>query len=133
MAVHPFELPDTTAALPRLPFEFSAAAAREAAEILAQPPEVLFGRLLRDQESEAVMLAARRVIGAFLSQHGPSQHGPGWPGPGREASAEDIGEHVAQVRAELEAAAPRVACPEHGVVVAAVPWARHGAAPPVLR
>jgi len=30
--------------------------------------------------------------------------------------------------AELEAAAPRVACPEHGVVVAAVPWARHGAA-----
>ncbi len=27
----------------------------------------------------------------------------------------------------LEADAPRVACPEHGVVVAAVPWARHGA------
>jgi transposase len=32
------------------------------------------------------------------------------------------------VRAELEATAPRVACPEHGIVVAAVPWARHGAA-----
>jgi transposase len=32
------------------------------------------------------------------------------------------------VRAELEAAAPRVACPQHGVVTAAVPWARHGAA-----
>jgi transposase len=32
------------------------------------------------------------------------------------------------VRAGLEAAAPRVACPEHGVVVAVVPWARHGAA-----
>ncbi len=32
------------------------------------------------------------------------------------------------VRAELEAAAPRVACPQHGIVVAAVPWARHGAA-----
>ena len=32
------------------------------------------------------------------------------------------------VRADLEAAAPRVACPEHGVMVAAVPWARHGAA-----
>jgi transposase len=31
------------------------------------------------------------------------------------------------VRAELEADAPRVACPEHGAVVAAVPWARHGA------
>ncbi len=31
------------------------------------------------------------------------------------------------VRAELEAEAPRVRCPEHGVVVAAVPWARHDA------
>jgi transposase len=31
------------------------------------------------------------------------------------------------VRAYLEADAPRVACPVHGVVVAAVPWARHGA------
>lgn len=27
----------------------------------------------------------------------------------------------------LEADAPRVACPSHGVVVASVPWARHGA------
>ena len=27
----------------------------------------------------------------------------------------------------LEASAPRVRCPQHGVVVAAVPWARHGA------
>ncbi|NLT31418.1 MAG: transposase family protein, partial [Propionibacterium sp.] len=27
----------------------------------------------------------------------------------------------------LEAPAPRVACAEHGVVVAHVPWARHGA------
>jgi transposase len=31
------------------------------------------------------------------------------------------------VRAVLEADAPRVSCPEHGVVVAAVRWARHGA------
>jgi transposase len=31
------------------------------------------------------------------------------------------------VQAFLEADAPRVACPKHGVVVAAVPWARHGA------
>ena len=31
------------------------------------------------------------------------------------------------VRAVLEADAPRVSCPEHGVVVAAVPWARHDA------
>ena len=27
----------------------------------------------------------------------------------------------------IEADAPRVSCPEHGVVVAWVPWARHGA------
>jgi transposase len=32
------------------------------------------------------------------------------------------------VTAWLEADAPRVSCQEHGVVVAAVPWARHGAA-----
>jgi transposase len=31
------------------------------------------------------------------------------------------------VTAWLEAAAPRVSCPAHGIVVAAVPWARHGA------
>jgi transposase len=31
------------------------------------------------------------------------------------------------VRAVLEADAPRVTCPQHGVVVAGVPWARHGA------
>jgi len=31
------------------------------------------------------------------------------------------------IRTYLVAAAPRVLCPVHGVVVAAVPWARHGA------
>lgn len=31
------------------------------------------------------------------------------------------------MKAYLEAEAPRVACIEHGVIVAAVPWARHGA------
>jgi len=31
------------------------------------------------------------------------------------------------IRAVVEAEAPRVSCPVHGVVVAAVPWARHGA------
>jgi len=51
---------------------------------------------------------------------------PGYDAGGgrRRWRALDLG----TVRAELEAAAPRVACPEHGVVVAAVPWARHGAA-----
>ena len=31
------------------------------------------------------------------------------------------------IRAVLEADAPRVICPQHGVVVASVPWARHDA------
>jgi transposase len=34
---------------------------------------------------------------------------------------------VAMTRAYVEADAPRVSCPEHGVITAAVPWARHGA------
>ncbi|MFF5056702.1 transposase family protein [Micromonospora sp. NPDC000663] len=34
---------------------------------------------------------------------------------------------VGVVRAVIEAQAPRVSCPEHRVVVAAVPWARRGA------
>ena len=36
------------------------------------------------------------------------------------------GMDLGTVRVELEADAPRVACPEHGVTVAWVPWARHG-------
>ena len=34
---------------------------------------------------------------------------------------------LGSIRAVLEADAPRVSCPEHGVLVAAVPWARHHA------
>jgi len=51
---------------------------------------------------------------------------PGYDqGPGRRLwRALDLG----PVTAWLEADAPRVSCPQHGVVVAAVPWARHGAA-----
>ena len=40
----PFELPDTMAALPRQPFEFSPAGRDEAAAILASPPGRLFQR-----------------------------------------------------------------------------------------
>ncbi len=45
--------------------------------------------------------------------------GEGW----RRWRALDAG----TIRVFIEAAAPRVACRDHGVVVAAVPWARHGA------
>jgi transposase len=50
---------------------------------------------------------------------------PGYdPGAGRRRwRALDLG----MICAVLEADAPRVVCREHGVVVASVPWARHGA------
>jgi hypothetical protein len=57
---------DTTVALPALGFEASASACAEADEILALPPEALYRRLLSDCESEAVHVAARRVLHAFL-------------------------------------------------------------------
>ena len=45
-------------------------------------------------------------------------------GPGvRRWRAPDVG----QLRVFLEAAVPRVRCPQHRVVLARVPWARHGA------
>lgn len=54
---------------------------------------------------------------------------------GRRCAGYDTGEgrrrwralDLGAMRAVLEADAPRVRCPEHGVVVAAVPWARHDA------
>lgn len=54
---------------------------------------------------------------------------------GRSAPGYDQGEgrrkwralDLGEVRALLEADAPRVNCPEHGPTVAEVPWARHGA------
>lgn len=49
---------------------------------------------------------------------------PGYdPGRERRWRALDFGRTKVFVIARI----PRVACPEHGVVVAAVPWARHGA------
>ncbi len=97
MAVSPvtaFELPDTIAALPRRPFQFSAAAIDEADAIVAGPAEELFRRLLADQESEAALLAARRVLDAFLPAPSP-------PELGEDATADEIAELVAGVRHEL--------------------------------
>src|SRR6266702_465867 len=114
MAAAPtFELPDTIAALPPRAFEFSARAREEADAIVRQRPDELFLRLLRDQESEAVLLVARRVIDAFLRQHTrphvrqhTRQHTrqqTGVPADGLpdDASAGDIAAHVAKTRAGL--------------------------------
>ncbi len=93
-----FEPPDTIAALPRLRFHFSASARDEAGVILTLPPQELYRRLLADQESEAVLLAARRVINAFLAPYEmPS------PAGRLPADADDIAAQVADVRTGLAA------------------------------
>jgi len=78
-----------------------------------------------DDESESIVVSVRVRKGA-KQRCGQCQrrcprydHGEGrrrWRGP-------DLG----LLRSFLEADAPRVSCPDHGVVVASVPWARHGA------
>jgi hypothetical protein len=104
-----FELPDMIAALSLRAFEFSDKAREEADAIIAQQPDALLRRLLSDQESEAALLAARRVIDAFLRQHvaAPSAAGlrddAGAAGLRDDASADDIAAHVARTRADLAA------------------------------
>jgi len=55
----------------------------------------------------------------------PKRPAPGYDGGAgrRRWRALDLG----TVRVVLEADAPRVRCPAHGVIVAHLPWARHGA------
>lgn len=95
-----FEPPDTIAALPLRGFEFSSGACEEAGAIIALPPDGLFQRLLRDQESQAVLLVARRVIDAFLRPHAAAPPDADLPD---DASADDISAHVAKTRADLAA------------------------------
>jgi hypothetical protein len=92
-----FELPDTITALAQRGFEFSARAPEEADAVIAQGPAALFQRLLRDQESEAVHLVARRVLDAFLRDRAASP--PGWPP--LDCGADEISEHVSAVRDDL--------------------------------
>ncbi|MBI2170377.1 MAG: ISL3 family transposase [Actinobacteria bacterium] len=77
-------------------------------------------------EAEGVVVARVRPRRAERSRCGKCgrrcrryDQGEGW----RRWRALDLG----ATPAYLEAAAPRVECPEHGVIVAAVPWARHEA------
>lgn len=97
--VRMFQLPDTIAALPPRPFEFSAAGRDAADALLGLPPAALFHRMLADQESEGTQLAARRVLHAFLS--GPDTEPPADAPPADAVSADGIAEDVAAVRAEL--------------------------------
>ena len=78
-----------------------------------------------EDESESIVVVVRprkgvkQRCGVCQRRCPRYDHGEGrrrWRGP-------DLG----LVRSFLEADAPRVTCREHGVVVASVPWARHGA------
>ncbi|HEX4829604.1 MAG TPA: iron-containing redox enzyme family protein [Trebonia sp.] len=95
------QLPDMTAALAPHAFQFSPGAAREAGAILAGEPAALFRRLLRDQESEAVHLVARRVLDAFLRSAGPGGSGGSGGDAGGEVSAGEVAAEVGAARAEL--------------------------------
>lgn len=78
-----------------------------------------------DEDAE-VLIAHVRPVARQRGRCGICRRGsPGYDaGPGRRRwRTLDLG----TIRAELEADAPRVACRSHGVVVAAVPWARHDA------
>jgi transposase len=82
--------------------------------------EVLF-----DEQADALVAVVRPARGHRKCCGVCGRRCPGFDqGEGRRRwRALDLG----TVRAYLEADAPRVCCPCHGVVVAAVPWARHGA------
>ena len=78
-----------------------------------------------EDQSESIVVSVRPRKGAkqrcgLCQRRCPRyDHGEGrrrWRGP-------DLG----LLRSFLEADAPRVTCRDHGVVVASVPWARHGA------
>jgi Iron-containing redox enzyme len=98
-----FVLPDTIAALPRRPFEFSPGAREAAAALLDAEPDALLRGLLRDQESEGALLAARRVIGAFLGAAGAAGRDGGDPGAGPDHDAAAIAARLATARATLAA------------------------------
>jgi len=83
-----FELPDTIASLRRRAFEFSPGAADEAGAVVAAGPDEVFQRLLRDQESEATLLVARRVLHAFLGRPADDSAPPDFEAIAAEVAAD---------------------------------------------
>ena len=59
-------LPDRTVALPARTFEISPAGREEADRLCRLPADELFFRLVRNQESDAVLLTCRRLLDAYL-------------------------------------------------------------------
>ena len=78
-----------------------------------------------DEQADSIVASVRPARGRRRRCGICGRRSPGFDqGEGRRRwRALDLG----TVQALLEADAPRVRCRQHGVVVAAVPWARHGA------
>jgi transposase len=78
-----------------------------------------------DEDAQAIVVSARPVASARHRCGRCGRRAPRYDnGAGRRRwRALDLG----TTKVFLEASAPRVRCRDHGVTVAAVPWARHGA------
>jgi len=87
--------------------------------------KTLIGRVEFDEDAELLVAHVRPTSRARSRCGVCGRRRPGYdPGEGRRRwRSLDLG----TIRAVLEADAPRVMCPQHGVVVASVPWARHDA------
>jgi transposase len=85
----------------------------------------VIGRVLYDEQAGVVVVTARPRKHLQRRCGVCARRCPGFDqGEGRRRwRALDLG----TLKAFVEADVPRVRCPEHGVVVVAVPWARHGA------
>ena len=82
---------------------------------------------IEEELDGAVSLVARvRPTARTASRCGKCGRRSGWYDRG-EGRRRWRGLDFGEVMVFLEADAPRVKCGEHGVTVAAVPWARHGA------
>ncbi len=96
------------------------------ARVLGVEGAVIEDVCLEDGRGEDVLVVAVRPGWRARGRCGVCQRRcPGLDAGGgrRRWRALDLG----ATRSYVEAAAPRVACPEHGAVVAFVPWARHDA------
>jgi transposase len=95
------------------------------ARALGVERDVVIERVDVDEAADAIVVSCRLRRGAARRCGRCGRRSPGYDqGTGRRRwRALDAG----TTRVFIEADAPRVACGEHGVTVAAVPWARHGA------
>lgn len=101
MSIRTFELPDLITSSQLATFEFSPTAKGEATALLSAEPDAIFQMLMQDQESESALLAARRIIHAFLDG---ADHSAAVPdGIAEDADANTIAAQVGAVRDELAA------------------------------